>query len=53
MTPKINQLLMGSGMLAGLLLGTGNIGGAITLALAGAAGAWLLRTRPGQSRSLW
>ncbi|MDO9597028.1 MAG: hypothetical protein Q7J47_04840 [Azoarcus sp.] len=53
MEPKINRLLMGCGLLAGLMLGTGNAGGAIALTLAGVAGAWLLRTRPGEERSLW
>lgn len=53
MTPRINQLLMGFGLLAGLLLGTGNTGGGVAMAIAGAAGAWLVRTRPGQERSLW
>ncbi|MDD2874140.1 MAG: hypothetical protein RBT39_05190 [Azoarcus sp.] len=53
MALKINRLLMGFGLLAGLMLGIGNTGGAITIALAGATGAWLLRTRPGEERSLW
>jgi len=53
MEPKINRLLMSFGLLAGLMLGTGNTGGAIAMALAGATGAWLLRTRPGKERSLW
>lgn len=53
MEPKINRVLMGGGLLAGLMLATGNAGAAIALTLAAAAGAWLMRTGPGQERSLW
>lgn len=51
MTPGINKMLMCFGLLAGLLLGTGNAGGAAAMAVAGAAGAWLLRAQ--EERGLW
>ncbi|NMG64467.1 hypothetical protein GPA19_05830 [Azoarcus indigens] len=43
METKVNRVLMGFGLLAGLALGVGNPGGSIALAFAGAASAWLLR----------
>ncbi|NMG33221.1 hypothetical protein GRF61_01995 [Azoarcus sp. TTM-91] len=43
METKVNRVLMGFGLLAGLALGVGNPGGAIALAVAGAGATWLLR----------
>lgn len=44
MEPKINRVLMGMGLLAGLLIGVGYIGGAIVVVIAAATTAWLLRS---------
>ncbi|MBS0542160.1 MAG: hypothetical protein JSR40_00270 [Proteobacteria bacterium] len=44
MEPKINRVLMGMGLLAGLLIGVGHIGGAIVVVIAAATTVWLLRS---------
>lgn len=44
MEPKINRLLMGLGLIAGLLIGAGHIGGGAGLVIAAATAVWLLRS---------
>lgn len=52
MKSSIDRLLLGFGLLAGLMLGTGHAGGGIALMMAGAACAWLSRMPPrGRSRA--
>jgi hypothetical protein len=48
MKAKIDYPLILSGLLAGLLLGTGQVGAAVVLVSAAAGGVWLWRTSAGQ-----
>lgn len=45
MEPKINRVLMGMGLLAGLLIGVNYNGGATVVVVTAATTVWLLRTR--------
>lgn len=40
---RIERVLMGLGLMAGLLIGTGHTGGGLAIVVAGAAAAWMLR----------
>ncbi|MFC5771266.1 hypothetical protein [Thauera sinica] len=44
MEPKINRVLMGLGLLAGLLIGVGHSGGAMVVVITAATAVWLLRS---------
>lgn len=41
---KFNNILMALGLISGLLLGTGQTGGGVTIAVCATAIAWLWRT---------
>lgn len=43
MESKINRVMMGLGLVAGLMIGTGHAGGGMALAVAAGAAAWLTR----------
>lgn len=43
MERNANRVMMGLGLFAGLLIGTGHPGGGVALAIAAVAAAWLIR----------
>lgn len=43
MESRTTRSLMGLGLLAGLLIGTGHIGGGLAIAVAAGAGLWMAR----------
>jgi hypothetical protein len=49
MKARVDYPLILSGLLAGLLLGTGQVGAAVALVSAAAGGIWLWRTSSGQA----